>query len=253
MENYKRNLWQSNTQGRERSNYLQWNIVPIVQATSHKVQQFNTSKLGMHASSNKNQLVARETKRKPLEMAQTFTVDLVIRAIKSCRNSKAFGTNKLSIFHLKHLGPRPIEYITALFNLSLTTWSDFVYMEVIINHPYTEAWQGHLPRKFISALLWPATKVIETRFLPTINKYLLPAPDHNGSRLEHSTTSALLQLTTYIAMGSNQIVRFAWLEIYRLRLPVPVCHNNMLSKINRLQVEQEHHLFFVSFYKRNTT
>ena len=27
------------------------------------------------------------------------------------------------------------------------------YMEVIINHPYTEAWQGHLPRNFLPANL----------------------------------------------------------------------------------------------------
>ena len=49
----------------------------------------------------------------------TDTADLVLRAIKSCRNSKAFGPEKLSVFHLKHLGPRSIEYITAL--LLLTT------------------------------------------------------------------------------------------------------------------------------------
>ena len=58
---------------------------------------------------------------KSLDMTQTFTTDLVRRSIKSCRNSKALGPDKLSIFHLKILGPRAIEYITALFNLSVTT------------------------------------------------------------------------------------------------------------------------------------
>ena len=52
---------------------------------------------------------------------RTFTTDLVMKLIKSCRNSKAFGPDKLSIFHLKHLGPRVIEYITTLFNLPATT------------------------------------------------------------------------------------------------------------------------------------
>ena len=84
-------------------------------------QLFNTSKLGRHTSSSETRLVTRETKRKSLDMAQTFTTDLVSRAIKSCRTSKAFGPDKLSIFHLKNLGPRAIEYITALFNLSVTT------------------------------------------------------------------------------------------------------------------------------------
>ena len=81
-------------------------------------QQFNTSNLGRHISSNETRLVTRETKRKSLEMAQTFTTDLVRRAIKSCRDSNAFGPEKRWIFDLKHLGPRAI---TAIFKLSVTT------------------------------------------------------------------------------------------------------------------------------------
>ena len=55
-----------------------------------------------------------------MEMEEKFTADIVTRAIKSCRNSKAFGPDKLSIFHLKNLGRRAIEYITGLLNLSVT-------------------------------------------------------------------------------------------------------------------------------------
>ena len=43
---------------------------------------FNTPKLGRHTSSG-----------------------------ESCRNSKAFGPDKFSIFHLKHIGPRAIDYM----------------------------------------------------------------------------------------------------------------------------------------------
>ena len=71
-------------------------------------KQFNTSKLGRHSSSRQTRLVTKETKRKPMEMVETFTADIVTRAIKSCRNSKAFGPDKLSIFHLKNLGLRTI-------------------------------------------------------------------------------------------------------------------------------------------------
>ena len=85
-----------------------------------------------------------------------------MKAIKSCRNSKALGSDKLSIFHLKHLGPRAI----TLVNLH--------------------------------------AKVLESLFLPTINKYIIPDQDQHGFRREHSTTSALLQLTTDVAVGFNQ-------------------------------------------------
>ena len=61
------------------------------QLTTKFNQQFNTSKLGRHTSSRETREVTRETKRKPLEMARTFTADLVMKAIKSCRNSNAFG------------------------------------------------------------------------------------------------------------------------------------------------------------------
>ena len=149
-------------------------------------QQFNTSKLGRHTSSSETQLVTRET--------------------KSCRNSKVFGPDKLSIFHLKDLGPRAIEYITAFFNLSVTTcqipaiWKSSLIIP--IPKPGKDTSVGTSYRHI--SLLCPAAKVLESLILPTINKYIQPAPDQHGFRPDHSTTSALLQMTTYIAMGDNQ-------------------------------------------------
>ena len=130
-----------------------------------------------------------------IEMVRTFTTDLVIKAIKSCRNSKAFGPDKLSIFHLKHLGPRAIEYITTLFNLSATTcripaiWKSSLIIP--IPKPGKDTSQGASYRPI--SLICPAAKVLESLFLPTINKYLIPAQDQHGFRREHSTTSDLLQ------------------------------------------------------------
>ena len=159
--------------------------------------------------------MTRGTKRKSLEMTRTFTADLVMKASKSCRNSKAFGPNKLSIFHLKHLGPRAIEYITTLFNLCHNL-SASGYMESVIIYipkPGKHTSKGTSYRTI--SLLCPAAKVLEALLIPTINKYPPPAPDQHGFTPEHSTTSALLQLTTDIAMGFNQrnphIERSVWL------------------------------------------
>ena len=129
-----------------------------------------------------------------------------MKAIKSCRNSKAFGLDKLSIYHLKHLGRRAIEYITTLFNLSVTTceipaiWQSSLIIP--IPEPGKDTSQGTSYQPI--SLLCPAAKVMESLLLPTINKYLLPAQDQRGLRREHSPTSALLQLTTDIAVGFNQ-------------------------------------------------
>ena len=140
-------------------------------------------------------------------MAQTFTTDLVRRATKSCRNSKAFGPDKLSIFHLKHLRPRAIEYITALFNLSFTTcqipamWKSSLIIPIPKPGKDTSVGTSYRP----ISLLCPAAKVLESLILPTINKYIQPAPDQHVFRPDHSTTSALPQMTTDIAMGFNQM------------------------------------------------
>ena len=174
-------------------------------------------------------------------MAQTFTTDLVSRAIKSCRNSKAFGPDKLSIFHLKNLGPRAIEYITALFNLSVTTcqipaiWKSSLIIP--IPKPGKDTSEGTSYRPI--SLPCPAAKVLESLILPTINKYLQPAPDQHGFRIDHSTTSALLQMTTDIAMGFNQRKppdRTICEAVDLSAVFYTVCLNNLLSKINRLQL-----------------
>ena len=127
-------------------------------------QQFNTSKLGRHTSSRETRVVTRETKKNPLEMVRTFTTDLVVKAIKSCRNSKAFGPDKLSIFHLKHLGPRAIEYITTLFNLSATTcripdiWKSSLIIPIPKPGKHTSQRTSYRP----ISLICPAVKVLES-------------------------------------------------------------------------------------------
>ena len=84
-------------------------------------RQFTTSKLGRHTSSRGTWLVSREIKRKSLMSAVTFTTDQVITGISNCSNTKDLGPDKLSIFHLKNLGPKAIGYLTALFNDSVTS------------------------------------------------------------------------------------------------------------------------------------
>ena len=66
-------------------------------------------------------LVSREIKRKSLTSAVTFTRDQVTNGISSCSNTRTFGPDKLSIFHLKHFGSKGIEYLTALINNSVTS------------------------------------------------------------------------------------------------------------------------------------
>ena len=95
-------------------------VSPPKRIANYFKRQFTISKLGRHISSRETRLVSREIKWKSLISAVTFTTDQVITGISNCSNTKAFGYDKLSIFHLKNLGPRAFEYLTARFNDSHT-------------------------------------------------------------------------------------------------------------------------------------
>ena len=169
-------------------------------------RQFTTSKLGKHSSSRRTRQVSKDVKRMSLEEAVSFTSDQVTSAINSCRNSRAYGPDSLSIFHLKNLGPLAIEHLTALYNDSLKScrlpsiWK--TSLVIPIPKPGKDSSQGTSYRPI--SLLCPAAKVLEALILPTINEFLSPAKDQHGFRPKHSTTSALLQLTTDIETGFNQ-------------------------------------------------
>ena len=169
-------------------------------------RQFTTSKLGKHTSSRDTRLVSREIKRKSLTSAVTFATDQVTKGISSCSNTRAFGPDKLSIFHLKHFGSRGIEYLTALFNDSVTScripsiWKSSIVISIPKPGKDCSLSTSYRP----ISLLCPAAKVMEALLLPTINNHLLPSADQHGFRPGHSTTSALLQLTSDVATGFNQ-------------------------------------------------
>ena len=170
--------------------------------------------------------------------AVIFTTDQVIKGISNCSNTKAFGPDKLSIFHLKNLGPRAIEYFTALFYDSVTScrilaiWKSSIVIP--IPKPGKNSSLGTSYRPI--SLLCPAAKVMEALILTTVNTHLLPASDQHGFRIGHSTTSALLQLTSDVATGFNQRKpphRTVCVAVDLTAAFDTVNHNALLSKIAR--------------------
>ena len=112
--------------------------------------QFTTSKLGKHSSSRRTRHVSKDVKRMSLEEAETVTSDQVTSAIKSCRSSRAYGPDSLSIFHLKNLGPLATEHLTALYNAPHTRltchqriyggirWDQFVHLATSTTETLTD-------------------------------------------------------------------------------------------------------------------
>ena len=128
------------------------------------------------------------------------------KTIKAIDGKSTPKTENEAIFHLKHLGSRGIEYQTARFNDSVTScripsiWKSSIIIP--IPKPGNDYSLGTSYRSI--SLLCPEAKAMEALLLPTVNNHLLPSADQHGFRSGHSTTSALLQLTSNIATGFNQ-------------------------------------------------
>ena len=126
----------------------------------------------------------------------TFTTDQVTTGISSCSNTRAFGPDKLSIFHQRHLGFRGIKYLTAL-NDTVTScripsiWTSSIVIPIPKPGKDCSLSTSYRP----ISLLCPAAKVMEALLLPTINSHLLPSADQHGFRLGHSPTSAFSSTT----------------------------------------------------------
>ena len=177
--------------------------------------------------------MSKDVKRMSLEEAKSFTRDQVTSAIKRCMNSRAYGPDSLGIFHLKNLGPLATEHLITLYNDSLKSCRLPSIWKTSLVHTDFQARQGLIARH-LASLLCPAYKVLQALILPSINEFLSPAKDQHGFRPRHSTTSALLQLTTDIETGFNQRKpphRTVCVAIDLTSAFDTVSHNILISKI----------------------
>ena len=135
-------------------------------------RQFTTSKLGKHSLS-RTRHVSKDVKGMSLEEAESFTSDQVTSAIKSCRSSRAYSPDSLSIFPLKNLGPLATEHLTALYNDSLKScrlpsiWK--TSLVIPIPKPDKDSSQGTSYRPI--SLLCPAANVLEAFMLLLLSTY----------------------------------------------------------------------------------
>ncbi|KAH7696225.1 hypothetical protein AAVH_36707, partial [Aphelenchoides avenae] len=148
----------------------------------------------------------RKVKRTPLEDAPQFTVLDVDASIRRAKNSKAAGPEGITMLHLKHLGPLGLERLTDVINASLACCSISAIWKGSTIIPLPKA--GKDPSQSTSyrpvSLLCPAAKVLEALLLPSVTEHMRPASHQHGFRPLHSTTSALLEITSDVATGFSQ-------------------------------------------------
>ena len=128
-----------------------------------------------------------------------FSSDTV-DAIKGSKNLTAAGPNGITMFHLKHIDPLGIRFLTHLFNLSvraadiLALWKSADIVPV--PKPGKPLDQGTSYRPI--SMLCPEVKVLERLNLAILKPHLTPSPTQHGFKSNHSFVSALLPLTTNI-------------------------------------------------------
>ena len=154
-----------------------------------------------HTSSRETRLVSREIKRKSLPSAVTFTTDQVTKGISSCSNTRAFGPDKLSILDPEELNTSLHSSTTLVTSCRIPSiWKSSIVIPIPKPGKDSSPSSSYRP----ISLICPAVKVMEVLLLETVNNHLLPSADQHGFRPRHSTTSALLQLTSDIAISFNQ-------------------------------------------------
>ena len=96
----------------------------------------------MCSSSRRTRQVSKDIKRLSLEEAELFICDQVTSAIKSCMNSRAYGPDSLSIFHLKNLCHLAIEHLTSLYDSLMFHRLPSIWKIPLVIPIYSQARQG---------------------------------------------------------------------------------------------------------------
>jgi hypothetical protein len=135
-----------------------------------------------------------------------FTTGNTLDRINSAKSSTAVGPDCLTVIHLNLLGHRGLEYLTNLFNLSVSCadlpamWKAAVIVPVL--KPGKPANAGNSYRPIF--LLCPAAKVLERLLLPGIVAALPKSETKHGFAPLHSCVTALLPIATQVAIGFNR-------------------------------------------------
>ena len=111
-----------------------------------------------------------------------------------------------SVMVKKNLGPKGLDYLTKILNLSLNKniipqiWK--LAKIIPIPKPNKDPHQGSSYRPI--SLLSPTAKLLEKIILPYITNNIPSIYHQHGFKTKHSTTTALHQLTNHITTGFNQ-------------------------------------------------
>ena len=159
-----------------------------------------------HVSNKESRHITNSIKAQKTDDPKTFSPMQTKAAIKKAKASKAMGPDKIATIHLKHLGPKGLDYLTGIFNLSVkhsqipAIWKQSKIVPLL--KPGKDPADSNSYRPV--SLLCPAIKVLERLILPSLTEHLQVPEIQHGFRSDHSTVTALHDFNQVIAEGFNQ-------------------------------------------------
>ena len=127
-------------------------------------------------------------------------------AIRLAKSTTAIGPDGLSTLHIKKLAQGAVNYLTNIFNLSISTGQiPEIWHKAIIIPILRPGYDNNIGKNWRPiSLLCPAAKTLEELLLPKILTHIPFHPAQHGFRPKHSTCSALSTITADIAAGFSR-------------------------------------------------
>ena len=107
-------------------------------------------------------------------------------------------------------------------------WKKSIVIPLLKPGKPPQDWSSYRP----VSLLCPAVKILEASILPILQSHLTPEPHQHGLRPLHSTTTALLEISSAVADGFNQKKPADRTVLATLAFDM-VCHRTLLEKLSR--------------------
>ena len=148
----------------------------------------------------------RQFHQLPITGTPSFSPADTKEAIRLAKSSTAIGPDGISTIHLKKLAQGAINYLTNVFNLSISTGQIPVIWHKAMIIPILEPGKDNNIGKNWRPIsqLCPAAKTLEKLLLLKILTHIPFHPAQHGFRPKHSTCTALSTITTDIAAGFSK-------------------------------------------------
>ena len=169
------------------------------------IHQFIPPPIRLTGEKSKRQL-KRQFHQLPLIGTPSFTPADTKEAIRLAKSSTAIGPDGMSTIQLKKLAQGAINYLTNIFNQSISTGQilEIWHKAIIIPIPKPGK-DNNIDKNWRPiSLLCPAAKTLRKLLLPKILTHIPFHPAQHCFRPKHSTCTAMSSITADIAAGFSR-------------------------------------------------